>query len=295
MAVNLGRVGTWLGGLSWQPASSTREVAAEVEELGYGALWIGETPIAKEAFTHSAILLAATSRIPIATGIVNVWLHTPVSAAHAGTTLAEAYPGRFVLGIGISHHMVVEGLGQTYDRPVTRMREYLDAMDEAQWQAPEPAEPVTLVLAALRPRMLALSAERTHGAHPYFVPVEHTRRARELLGKDSLLLPEQAVLLETDPERAREVAREHTSFYLSAPNYRENLRWLGFEDEDFEGGGSDRLVDAVVAWGDEDAVVARVRDHLEAGADHVCIQPLAPRGQVDVEPLRRLAPALLEL
>jgi probable F420-dependent oxidoreductase len=168
-------------------------------------------------------------------------------------------------------------------------------MDAAEYHGPEPAEPATRVLAALRPPMLRLAAELADGAHPYFVPVEHTARAREILGAGALLAPEQSVLLETDADRARSIAREHTSFYLTAANYVENLRWLGWGEEDLVDGGSDALVDALVAWGDEEAIRTRVEAHLAAGANHVCIQPLAPRGQVDLDPLRALAPALLGL
>jgi probable F420-dependent oxidoreductase len=182
------------------------------------------------------------------------------------------------------------------------MRDYLDSMQSAEYLSPVPKEAAPVVLAALRPRMLELARDRADGAHPYFVPVEHTRRAREILGRDRLLAPELAVVLETDPIEARRLARLHTSsFYLNAANYVENLRWLGFDDADFADGGSDTLVDAVVGWGDEGAIVARVREHLEAGADHVCLQPVTSVrplrdgpdiGAIDV--LSRLAPALVD-
>jgi probable F420-dependent oxidoreductase len=289
-------VGVWLGGLSWQPAAVEREAAAEIEELGYSALWFGEVPIAKEAFAHSGLLLAATSRIVVATGIASIWARDAMAMSTGGKTLAEAYPGRFVLGIGVSHPHVVAARGQKYERPVARMRAYLEEMRDASYQGPEPAEPAPLVVAALRPPMLELARDLADGAHPYFVPVEHTVRARELLGAGAVLAPEQAVLLGTDPAEARRIAREHTSFYLTAPNYVNSLLWLGWDEADLVDGGSDALVDALVAWGDEDAIRARVQAHLDAGADHVCIQPLgAPHGGITVEPLRRLAPALLDL
>ena len=293
--MTLGKVGVWLGGLSWQPAEVEREAVAELEELGYAALWVGEVPTAKEAFAHAGLLLAASRRIVVGTGIASIWARDPMAMSTAAKTLAEAFPGRFLLGIGVSHPHVVAARGQTYERPVARMRGYLQAMDAAVYHGPEPSEPVTRVLAALRPPMLRLAAELADGAHPYFVPVEHTARAREILGPDALLAPEQAVLLETDPERARLIGREHTSFYLEAPNYAECLRWLGWEAADLENGGSDALVDALVAWGDEAAIRSRVQAHLEAGANHVCIQPLAGRGEIDLVPLRSLAPALLDL
>jgi probable F420-dependent oxidoreductase len=296
MAIDPGRVGVWLGGISFLPASAERELVAEVEELGYGALWFGEIPKVKEAFVHASVLLAASRRLVVATGIANIWLRPAMTAAAAARTVAEAFPGRFILGLGVSHPHLLATLGIDYSRPVSRMRAYLDEMDAPGYGGPDPSEPVTRVLAALRRPMLDLAAERTHGAHPYFVPPEHTARAREIMGPGKLLCPEQAVLRETDPAKARETARAYTSFYLTAVNYLENLRWLGFDDSDFADGGSDRLVDAIVAWGDEDAIRARVKEHLDAGADHVCIQPLtAAHGGVDVEQVRRLAPALTGL
>src|SRR5262245_17189087 len=209
-------------------------------------------------------------------------------------TIAEAFPGRFVLGLGISHGHAVELRGQTYGKPLTTMREYLDALDAATCMGPEPARRVPVVLAALGPRMLELSRDRTDGAHPYFVPPEHSAFAREHLGPGKVLAPEQAVILTDDEARAREVAREHCAFYLSAPNYRNSMLRLGFEEADLDGGGSDKLLERIVVWGDEDAIRARVKEHFDAGADHVCIQPL-PSGTLDLDVLRRLAPALLDL
>jgi probable F420-dependent oxidoreductase len=173
------------------------------------------------------------------------------------------------------------------------MRAYLDGMEAALYSGPEPAEPVLVVLAALGPRMLDLARDRTDGAHPYFVPVEHTAQARERLGPGKLLAPEQAVILTDDPRRARELAREHCAFYLTAPNYRNSMLRLGFEEADLDDGGSDRLLERIVVWGDEDAIRDRVIAHLDAGADHVCIQTL-PSGELDLDALRRLAPALLK-
>ncbi len=294
MPLNPGKVGAWLGGLSWQPAAAEREAVAEVEELGYGALWFGEVPTAKEAFAHSGILLEASRRIVVATGIASIWGRDPMAMSTAAKTLAEAYPGRFLLGIGVSHPHVVKARGQTYERPVGRMREYVEAMRAAEYHGPEPPEPVTCVLAALRPPMLELARDLADGAHPYFVPVEHTARAREVLGSGKLLATEQAIVLETDPAEARAAARQYMRLYLAAPNYVANLRWLGWDPSDIENGGSDALVDAIVAWGDEDAIRARVQAHLDAGADHVCIQPLAARGEIDLAQLRALAPVLLE-
>ncbi len=300
MPTNPGRIGAWLGGLAWATAGAEREAVAEIEELGYGAVWFPEFHVAKEPISHAGLLLAASRRIVVATGIASIWVRDAMSMSSAAKTLAEAYPGRFLLGIGVSHSFVVETRGQRYERPVSRMREYLEAMDGARYDAPEPAAPVTRVLAALRPPMLELARDLADGAHPYFVPVEHTARAREVLGSGKLLATEQAIVLETDPAEARAAARQYMRLYLAAPNYVANLRWLGWDPSDIENGGSDALVDAIVAWGDEDAIRARVQAHLDAGADHVCIQPLAARANpfgfdpsLGLDQLRALAPALL--
>jgi probable F420-dependent oxidoreductase len=293
MAVNPGRVGAWLGGISMMPAAAERELVAELEDLGYRALWYGEVPKAKEAFSHASLLLAASRSIVIATGIANIWLRPAMTMAAEARTVSEAYPGRFILGMGVSHPHLMESVGIDYRRPVSTMREYLDAMDAPGFIPPDPPEPVTRVLAALRRPMLELAAERTDGVHPYFVPPEHTARAREILGPGKLICTEQAVLLETDPAEARRIGRAHTSFYMGAVNYVENMRSLGFEDADCAGGGSDRLIDAIVAWGDEDAIRARIQAHFDAGADHVCLQPLTDQfGEVDLGQLRRLAPVV---
>ena len=291
----------WLGGYGF-PASDDRALARSIEELGYGALWFGEAPGGKEAFTRAATLLAATERLVVATGIASVWGRDPLNAASAIRTVAEAFPGRLIAGLGVSHAPAVEGRGERYLAPLATMRDYLQRMHDSEHASPEPPEPAPVVLAALRPRMLELARERADGAHPYFVPVEHTRRAREILGPDRLLAPELAVVLEPDPVEARRLARLHTgSFYLGADNYVENLRWLGYQDADLADGGSDALVDAVVAWGDDAAIVGRVREHLDAGANHVCLQPVTTVRPLhdgpDVEALdvlARLAPALAD-
>jgi len=291
--VNLGRVGVWTFQLELQPAAQAREAAAEIEDLGYGALWIPET-LGREAFTHSALLLGGTRRIPVATGIANIWARDPMAMAAAQKTLAEAYPDRFLLGMGVSHAPMVGMRGHNYARPLTAMREYLDAMEHAPFMAhPPPREPET-VIGALAPKMLKLAAERTRGAHPYFVPPEHTKRAREIMGPKALLAPEQAAVLEKDADTARTIGRGHMAIYLGLPNYVNNLRRLGFGDDDFKDGGSNRLVDAIVAWGDVDAIVKRVREHHDAGADHVCVQVLGPDPRaLPLGDWRRLAPALL--
>lgn len=300
--MRLGKVGVWQGGYGPR-AGADRAFAAEVEELGYAALWFGEAPGGKEAFTRAAVLLAATSTLTIGTGIASIWGRDPLNTGSAIRTVSEAFPGRFIAGLGVSHPPAVEARHERYERPLDRMRDYLAAMAAAAHESPPPPVEPTIVLAALRPRMLQLARDAADGAHPYFVTVEHVRRARELLGPDKLLAPELAVVLEADPIEARRLARLHTgSFYLSAPNYVLALRWLGWDDDDLAGAGSDALVDAVVAWGDDDAIVGRIRDYLDAGADHVCLQPVTEiRPLVDgpdlgaIEVLRRLAPAVTEL
>lgn len=289
----LGRVGVWFTALGFEPAAVEREVAAEIEELGYGALWIGEGLANKEAFAHSGLLLSATRELVVATGIASIWARDATAMNSGGLALAEAYPGRFLLGLGVSHGAIVTTRGHDYARPLAAMRAYLDGMDQAPYRGPVPPEGAPRVLAALRPRMIALSGERAAGAHTYFVPPEHTARAREILGPERFLAPEQAVVLETDPERARAIAREHMTHYLTLPNYLNSLRELGFTDADLADGGSDRLVDAIVAWGDADAIRARVQAHLDAGADHVAIQPVVPGVPTAREHLRALAPALV--
>lgn len=292
--MDLGRVGIWTFALDLQPASASAEAVAELEALGYGTIWVPEA-VGREALTNAGLLLAATERAVVATGIANIWMRHPMAAASGWRTLNEAYEGRFLLGLGVSHAPSVDRmLGQRWDRPLERMQSYLDAMDEAVFFAAQPAVPPSRMLAALGPRMLDLARERALGAHPYFVPVEHTAFARGRLGPDSVLAPEQAVVLETDPSTARALARSHMAGYLQLPNYANNLLRIGFTEADLADGGSDRLVDAVVVWGDLDAIAARVQAHRDAGADHVCVQVIdSDATALPMEAWRRLAPALL--
>jgi probable F420-dependent oxidoreductase len=292
--MDLGRVGIWTFALDLQPVARAREVAAELEELGYSAIWIPDA-VGRDPLVHAALLLGGTNRIAVGTGIAQIYGRDPMTMTGGWKTISEAFPGRFVLGLGVSHQPMVEGLrGQIYLPPLTAMREYLERMDTAMYVAAEPAEPPRRVLAALGPKMLALAAERADGAHPYNVPPDHTSRAREILGPAKLLAPEQAVLLETDPAEARRIARTHVAIYLDLPNYMNNLRRFGITDDDIADGGSDRLVDMLVAWGDMDAVRARVQAHLDAGADHVAVQVLTPeRGTLPLDAWRKLALALL--
>ena len=293
----LGRVGLWTAGLDMLPAAELADAAAEVEDLGYGALWFGEA-YGREAFTQAALLLAATSRMVVATGIASLHARDAVAARGAQATFASASPGRFLLGLGVSHRPLVEGLrGHTYGRPLAQMRDYLDAMDRVQPLAHAGDVPQPRVLAALGPKMLELARDRASGAHPYLTTPEHTATARAALGPDRVLAVEQAVVLTGDPEVARARAHAHLEIYTGLPNYRASWERQGFDPaRDAIRGGSERLKDALVAWGDEEACAARVRAHLDAGADHVCVQALgehalaAPR-----EDWRRLAPTLREL
>ncbi len=290
--MDFGRLGVW----TWIDTMSAAEVAdfaARIEELGYSMLWVPEA-MGRDPFSILGYLAARTSKLVLATGIANIYARDPMTMRAIQHTLAEASGGRFVLGLGVSHAPMVAGIrGHEYGKPVTTMRNYLDAMEKALYVGPKAAEEAPIVLAALRQNMLRLSAERTAGAHPYFVPPEHTARAREILGAGPTLAPEQKVLLETDARRAREIARANMKTYLGLPNYQNSLRWLGFGDEDLADGGSDRLVDAIVAWGDEKAIAERIQAHRDAGADHVCIQPLRADGAPgpDLRILEALAPA----
>jgi probable F420-dependent oxidoreductase len=292
----LGKVGVWSFALDRQRAAEERAAVRGIEALGYPALWVPEGFRSKEAMAHAGLVLSATERIAVATGIASIWARDAVSMANGARLLDDAFPRRFVLGIGVSHRPSVEGRGaHHYERPLGRMRGYLEAMGQAPYPVEEPGEPPLVVLAALGPRMLRLVVEAADGAHTYFVPVEHTAQAREALGPEPLLAPELAVVLETDQERARRIARAYMDYYLNAENYVNNLRRLGWGDTDLGNGGSDRLVDAIVAWGDVEAVLRRVREHMDAGADHVCIQVLEEDpAEIGLRQLEELAPALLE-
>ncbi len=276
--IDIGTYGIWTATLDAQPSTVAAEAVAELDELGFGAVWIPET-VFREPFVHAALLLAGSTRIKVATGIVNRYGRDPLACNAAMQTLNEAFPGRFLLGLGVSHeHLVSWVRKHDYSKPYTGMVEYLDAMASARFFAPQGEPPAQMVLAALGPRMLRLAADRTAGAHPYFVPPEHTAIARATMGPEPLLAVEQMVVLDPDPVSARATARQHMAVYLKAPNYTNNLARLGYGADDVAAGGSDRMVDAVVAWGTIDATLARVQAHLDAGADHVCIQVLDPDG-----------------
>jgi probable F420-dependent oxidoreductase len=290
--MKLGKLGVFYF-LEMMRAPEMAAFARRIEDLGYSALWFPEA-LGREAFSAASFLLSATNKLVVATGIANVYARDAVTMAAGRNTLAEQSNGRFVLGVGVSHQPMVEGLrGHDYSKPFTYMTKYLDAMNAAVYVAPPPAELVPTVIGALHPRMLKLAAEKTAGAHPYLVPPEHTAFARETMGKGPWICTEQKVVLEKDASNARAAARASIAMYLELPNYRRSLKRFGITDDDFAAGGSDKLVDTVVAWGDEKAIAARIQAHYDAGADHVCIQPLSPDGSAtpDSRVLEAFAPA----
>ena len=294
MPVDLGPIGLWTSVLDQQPATRARELAAELEEQGWGAVWIPEA-VLRDPLVHAALLLDSTERLVVATGIANIYARTPMAMNNGWQSLSEAFPNRFLLGLGVSHQPLVEGLFRgSYGPPLTAMRGYLDAMDASYYAAPAPPEPPQRVLAALGPKMLELARDKTDGAHPYLITPEHTALAREILGPGRILAPEQKVVLETDPDAARAIARQTLAVYVPGlPNYVNNLRRLGFTDDDLQDPPSDRLVDGVVAWGDVDAITARVQAHRDAGADHVAVQVLGDDTERVLRDTGTLAEALL--
>jgi probable F420-dependent oxidoreductase len=282
-------VWTWLDAMS---ATEAAEFANQLEAWGYSALWVPEA-VGRDPFALLGYLGARTESLILATGIANIYARDPMTMRAIHKTVAELTGGRFILGMGVSHaHLVSKVRGHEYKKPVSTMRAYLEAMQGALYHGTQPEQDAPIVLAALRENMLKLSAAQAAGAHPYFVPPEHTARAREILGPDALLCPEQMVLLETDPTRARQIARQNMAVYAGLPNYQNALKWIGYQDADFADGGSDRLVDSIVAWGDEKAIAERIQAHRDAGADHVCIQPFRADGQPgpDLRILEALAP-----
>jgi probable F420-dependent oxidoreductase len=271
--VKLTGLGIWTAQFDFQPAGLVRDTVQELEALGYGSLWIGEN-VGREPISQSAILLAATQQLVLATAVANIWARDPLSTLAAQHTLSEAHPERFILGLGVSHAALVDDIrGLRYQRPFRAMTDYLTAMDQLseRYRAVR-ADPTTRVIGALGPRMLRLAATKADGAHTYLVPPEHTVAARQILGPGKLLVVEQAVILESDRTRALEIARRHLRRYLALPSYTDNLRRLGFSTADFEHHGGDRLIDALVAWGDEATIAERIAQHRQAGADHICIQ-----------------------
>jgi probable F420-dependent oxidoreductase len=288
--MDLGRYGLWSAGLRMADEAAAADAAAEVDELGYGTVWLPAR--GDGVFARAAALLRATKRLKVATGIVSIWTATPEEVSAESNALEQEFPGRFVLGLGVSHGPIVdrEEAGR-YRKPLTRMTEYLDELD----RLPDGVPADRRILAANHPKMLRVAAERSLGSHTYLVPPEHTRWAREQLGQGPILAPEQGVVLIEDPEQARAAARDHlTNPYIGLPNYTKNwLAFAGADEDDLRDGGTDRLVDAIVAWGGIDRVVERIRAHHEAGADHVCIQVLnGDRTRLFRDEWRALAEAL---
>ncbi|MGD0554874.1 MAG: TIGR03620 family F420-dependent LLM class oxidoreductase [Streptosporangiaceae bacterium] len=281
MKQRIGRIGIWMP----DPASieaGGAAVASAIEAAGFGSLWVGGGNGKPDSFERLAELLEGTTRLVVATGIANIWARPAAEMRAGAEDLAKRFPGRFILGLGVSHAPIVEGLGKTYEKPFQKMVSYLDELGDLS---------CPLVLAALGPRMLELSRDRTDGAHPYFVTPEHTAVARDILGPDPLLIPEQAVVLSGDRAQALAGGRAYADRYLKMPNYISNLKRYGFSDADISGGGSDRLIEAIIPYG-PGGVTKSVRAHLDAGADHVTIQPLGATGTFSAADLHLLGEAL---
>ena len=278
-----GRVGIWSFDLDLQPMTKAQETAVELEELGFRCVWVPEA-VGREPFASCGLLLSATKNLTMATGIASMYARSATTMAAGWKTLTERFGERFLLGIGASHQHLAEKIHQNkYVRPYSAMISYLDSMDQAVFFAAPPVTAPRRVLAALGPKMLKLSAQRGLGAHPYFVPVEHTLGAREILGKDALLAPEIAVVFDTNAETARATARKHMLTYNRLPNYANNLLRLGYSQDDIAGSDkmpSDKMVDAIVAWGTLETIVERINEHLDAGANHVSVQVLSNQNGV---------------
>ena len=291
--VDLGKVGIWYAQIDALPMAEARRAAQLIEDLGFPSLWVAEA-VGRDPYVQSAILLDATKNLKLATGINNIYARDPMTMVAGQKTLAEAFPDRFLLGLGVSHGHLVAGVRKhDWSKPYSYMVEYLDRMDKALYMAKGPENDPGRILAALGPKMLKLSAEKANGSHPYFTTPEHTAIARKEMGDDALLAPEQMVVLETDPVEARRIARAGMKIYLSLPNYYNNLARLGFTEADWTNGGSDRLVDAIVAWGSPEQIAARVKQHHDAGADHVCVQVLQDGMALPEKQFRALASVLL--
>jgi probable F420-dependent oxidoreductase len=267
--IDPGRFGVFAAPLNAQPTAVQRSFVQEMERLGYGSLWYGES-FGREAFSQGAIYLAATERLVVGCGIANIWARDAAAMANGGRTLAEAFDNRYILGIGVSHAPAVKLRGGNYERPLTAMRDYLDAMERATWRGPA-VEPPPVVLAALGPKMVALAGEKTAGAYPYFTTVAHIRLVRAELGPEPFLAADMPVVLAPDLATARVIGNRHLLFYLGADNYRNNLLRLGWTEADLEPPGSDALFEEIVAWGDLDRIGRQAADRFEAGADQIVL------------------------
>lgn len=290
--MDLKRLGVFafLDGMS---GADSENLARKVERLGYSALWITEAA-GRETFSHAGYLLRATERLVVAAGIANVFMREPSTTIRAARTLGELSGGRYLLGLGVSGKAGNQMRGLAWEKPYSFMRGYLASMKSTPHAAPLPVEEPPVVLAAILPRMLSLAAAATHGTHTYFVPPEHTALARKAIGPDKWICAEQAVMLENDREKARASARIYMDFYLRRPDsvYKRNLLALGFEERDFGETLSDRVVDAIVAWGSAERIRERIDAHYRAGATHVCIMALRPEGGLipDDRTLEAMAP-----
>lgn len=277
--MELGELGVWYftDGMSSSDAASA---AKRIEDLGYSALWLPET-VGRNPFVHASWLLANTTSLVVATGIANIYHREPGVTLAAQLTLAEQSNDRFLLGLGVSHKPLVEGLrGLNYGKPVSTMRNYLQKMKASPYTAPRTTEPPKTVIAALGPKMLELAATEVDGAHPYFTSPSHTKMARDIMGPDAWLCVEQKVIMETDSEKARAAARRAASTYQALPNYRNNWLRMGLNESDIDGSGSDKFIDTTFAWGDKEAIQERIHEHMQAGANHVCVQPIRSDGNI---------------
>ncbi len=292
-SVDIGRVGIWQGVFDAHPMRDAQAGARLIESLGYPTMWLPETA-GRDPFVSSSLFLSATEHLNVATGIANIYARDPMTMAACQKTLAEAFPNRFLLGLGVSHAPLVAGLRKhDYGKPYSYMANYLDRMDESLFMAVGPTDPPPRVLAALGPKMLELAATKANGSHPYFTTPEHTALARQTTGPDALLAPEQMCVMSTDAVEARRIARLSTKRYLELPNYWNNMVRLGFTDDDRANGGSDRLVDAIVAWGTPQQIADRVKQHHDAGANHVCVQVLRDDRAIPEREWKELAQVLL--
>lgn len=289
--VEPGCFGVFAGPLNGQPSSAQRDFARRAEQLGYGTLWVGEG-LAQEAFGRCAMLLAATDKLVLATGIANIWARDATAMANGARTLAEAFPHRFILGLGVGHRPNVEVRGHDYSKPFSAMEAYVAAMATAEWRGPA-AEMPPVVLAALGPKMAGLAGERTAGAYPYFTTDEHVREVRSIMGAEAFLAADLPVVLASDRTAARRIGDRHLAFYLRTTNYRNNLLRLGWSEADLEAPGSDALFDSIVAWGDLDRVRERVAARFAAGADQVVFNLVGPDPSVPpIHELEALAPLI---
>jgi probable F420-dependent oxidoreductase len=294
LRARLGRIGVWTFAFDERHVVQIRQDARAIESFGYPALWVPEGGGSRDVLVHLSLLLHATDDLTVCSGIANITARQPDVLQAGAVTLADGFGDRPVIGVGVGHEYSTERRGVDWSGPLDRMRTYLDRMDAFDG-LPKPERPVRKMVAALGDRMLGLAAERSLGAHSYFVPVVHTAHAREVLGREPVLAVEQTVVLSTDRAQARAIGGRWARGYLELPNYANNWRRMGFGEDDVTGDGSDRLIDAGIAWGDVEAVAAHVREHLDAGADHVCLQVISDRSDDACLPqLQELAGGLLQ-